>query len=38
MIIEEYPQSKYSKEVQKLYESTARFLKIDPVNNIVNNQ
>lgn len=36
--MEEYPESKYSKEVQKLYESTARFLKIDPVNNLVNNQ
>ena len=28
--MEEYPESKYSREVQRIYDSTARYLKIDP--------
>ena len=36
--MEEYPESKYSREVQRIYDSTARYLKIDPAENLVNNQ
>ncbi len=36
--MEEYPESKYSREVQKIYDTTARYLKIDPAENLVNNQ
>lgn len=36
--MEEYPEGKYAKEVQKIYESTARYLKLDPAENLVNNQ
>ena len=33
--MEEFPQSKYSKEVKKIYEDTARFLKIGSGDNLV---
>ncbi|NSW94140.1 MAG: outer membrane protein assembly factor BamD [Bacteroidales bacterium] len=36
--IEEYPKSKYSREVRKIYLDTARFLKIDIKDNLVNLQ
>ena len=36
--MEEYPESKYFREVQRIYDSTARYLKIDPAENLVNNQ
>lgn len=36
--MEEYPESKYSKEVQRIYDSTARFLNINPADNLVNNE
>jgi outer membrane protein assembly factor BamD len=36
--MEEYPESNYSKEVKKIYEDTAKYLKIDSTENIVNLQ
>jgi len=36
--MEEYPQSKYLKEVRKIYQETIRFLKIEKVENLANNQ
>jgi hypothetical protein len=36
--MEEYPESKYSKEVQKIYDSTARYLNINPADNLENNE
>jgi len=36
--MEEYPQSKYSKEVKKIYDDTARFLKITSPENLGNTQ
>lgn len=36
--MEEYPESKYSREVKKIYLDTAKFLKIDVTNNMVNIQ
>ena len=34
--MEEFPESKYSKEVKKIYDDTAKFLKIDNTANLVN--
>ena len=34
--MEEYPEGKYSKEVKKIYEETARYLKIENTANLVN--
>jgi len=36
--MEEYPESKYSREVRKIYDDTAKFLKLDNSNNLVNVQ
>jgi outer membrane protein assembly factor BamD len=36
--MEEFPQSKYSKEVKKIYDDTARFLKITSPENLGNTQ
>ena len=36
--IDEYPESKYSREVRKIYDDTAKFLKLDNSNNLVNVQ
>jgi outer membrane protein assembly factor BamD len=36
--MEEYPESKYSREVRKIYQDTAKFLKIEPSDNLVNIQ
>ncbi len=36
--MEEYPESKYSKEVKKIYEDTAKFLKIENTANLVKTQ
>ncbi len=33
--MEEFPESKYSKDVKKIYENTAKFLKIDNTDNLV---
>ena len=35
--MEEFPESRYSKDVKKIYEDTAKFLKIDSTDNLVNN-
>jgi outer membrane protein assembly factor BamD len=34
--MEEFPESKYSKEVKNIYEDTTRFLKIENTANLVN--
>jgi outer membrane protein assembly factor BamD len=36
--MEEYPQSKYSKDVKKIYQDTIKFLKIDNTSNLSNIQ
>ncbi len=36
--MEEFPESKYSKDVKKIYQKTNKFLKIENTANIVNNQ
>ncbi len=36
--MEEFPNSKYSKEVKKIYDDTARFLKISSPENIESTQ
>jgi outer membrane protein assembly factor BamD len=36
--MEEYPESKYSKEVKKIYDDTAKYLKIKDTANLVNTQ
>jgi outer membrane protein assembly factor BamD len=36
--MEEFPESKYSREVKKIYQDTAKFLKIENSTNIVNIQ
>jgi outer membrane protein assembly factor BamD len=36
--MEEFPESKYSREVKKIYDDTARFLKLENTENLVNNQ
>ena len=36
--MEEFPETSYSKEVSKIYQTTARMLRIDPLNNpLINN-
>lgn len=36
--MEEYPQSKYSREVRKIYQDTIKFLKLEKVENLANNR
>lgn len=36
--MEEYPKSRYSREVNKIYEETTKFLKIKNIENLANNQ
>jgi len=36
--MEEFPESKYSKEVKRIYQDTIRFLKIENVENLANTQ
>ena len=36
--MEEFPESKYSKEVKRIYQDTAKFLKIENSANLVNIQ
>ncbi len=35
--VEEFPQTRYEKEVKKIYQGTADFLKVDSNNSVVNN-
>jgi outer membrane protein assembly factor BamD len=36
--MEEFPESRYSREVKRIYDDTAKFLKLDNTENLVNNQ
>jgi outer membrane protein assembly factor BamD len=36
--MEEFPESRYSREVKRIYDDTAKFLKLDKTENLVNNQ
>jgi outer membrane protein assembly factor BamD len=36
--MEEYPQSRYSREVRRIYQETTKFLKIKNIENLANNQ